>query len=103
MARAELTERADEACRLLRSLANRNRLAIVCTLAEGERSVGELETELGIRQPTLSQQLAALREDGLVKTRRDAKRVFYSLTDDRAAELVEALYAIFCGERPARG
>jgi ArsR family transcriptional regulator len=96
--RAELATRAGEVAELLRTLANRNRLMLVCTLVEGEYSVGQLEEMLGIRQPTLSQQLTVLREAGLVETRRDAKQIFYRLTAAKAARLVEALHQIFCTE-----
>ena len=96
--RAELATRAGEVAELLRTLANRNRLMLVCTLVEGEYAVGQLEEMLGIRQPTLSQQLTVLREAGLVETRRDAKQIFYRLTAAKAARLVEALHQIFCTE-----
>ena len=85
---------------LLKSLANPHRLMIVCTLVEGERAVSELERDLDIRQPSLSQHLASLREAGLVLGRREAKAVFYRLADARAARVVEALHEIFC--EPAR-
>ena len=81
---------------ILKSLANPHRLMIVCTLVEGERAVSELERELDIRQPSLSQHLASLREAGLVVGRREAKAVFYRLADARAARVVEALHEIFC-------
>ncbi|MBN9468717.1 MAG: helix-turn-helix transcriptional regulator [Bosea sp.] len=96
--RAELATKAGEVAELLRTLANRNRLMLVCTLVEGEYSVGQLEEMLGIRQPTLSQQLTVLREAGLVETRRDAKQIFYRLTAAKAARLVETLHQIFCTE-----
>lgn len=96
--RAELAARAGEVADLLRTLANRNRLMLVCTLVEGEYAVGQLEEMLAIRQPTLSQQLTVLREAGLVETRRDAKQIFYRLTAAKAARLVEALHMIFCNE-----
>jgi len=101
MTRAELSGRATEVASLLKTLANRNRLMIVCTLVEGEYAVGQIEEELGIRQPTLSQQLTILREAGIVATRREAKQIFYRLTEQKAAHLVEALHAIFCAEDPA--
>jgi DNA-binding transcriptional ArsR family regulator len=90
----------EPAADLLRSLANPQRLMIVCTLVEGERAVSELERELAIRQPSLSQHLASLREDGIISGRREAKAVFYRISDKRAALIVEALHAIFC--EPAR-
>lgn len=96
--RADMAARASEAADFLRILANQNRLMIVCTLVEGERSVSELESLLGIHQPTLSQQLGVLRDGGFVETRRDAKQIFYRLTEDRAARLVTVLYDIFCAD-----
>lgn len=84
-----------EASDLLKSIANPNRLSIVCMLLEGERSVTELETALAIRQPTLSQQLCALREAGVVACRREAKHVIYRVADQRAARLIGALRDIF--------
>jgi DNA-binding transcriptional ArsR family regulator len=83
---------------LMKSLANPNRLSIVCCLVNGEFSVSELEILLEIRQPTLSQQLAELREAGLVTTRRDAKQIFYNLTDARAGQMIAALEEIFCDD-----
>jgi DNA-binding transcriptional ArsR family regulator len=100
MKRADMAERAAEVSNLLKTLAHPARLMIVCTLVEGERSVGELETELGIHQPNLSQQLAVVREAGIVQTRRVSKQIFYRLTEAKAAQLVEALYTIFCAEEP---
>lgn len=92
--------RAEEAADFLKAIANPNRLLILCALAEGriERSVGDLEESLGVRQPTLSQQLARLREDGLVETRREGKSIFYRLNNPRAAILVMLLYDWFCRE-----
>lgn len=100
---AVMQERAGEAAGLLRTLANRNRLMLVCTLVEGEFSVGALEERLGIHQPTLSQQLTVLREAGIVVTRRLSKQIFYRLAEAKAAELVGALYAIFCADTPEGG
>lgn len=91
-----MTEKADEAAALLKAAANHNRLMILCTLIEGEHSVGQLEEMLGIRQPSLSQQLTVLREAGIVATRRDAKQIFYRLAEEKAVRLVMALYQIFC-------
>ena len=88
-----------DAVDLLKSLSNPSRLSIVCVLVHGERSVGELEDLLEIRQPSLSQQLAELREANIVTTRRVAKQVFYSLADNRASLLIAALEDIFCDEQ----
>lgn len=96
MTRAEMEGRATEVAELLKTLSHPARLMLACTLAEGEYSVGELEEALGIHQPTLSQQLGVLREAGIVETRRDAKQIFYRLAEARAAQLIEALYGIFC-------
>lgn len=93
----QLKEKAPQAAELLRQLANANRLLILCHLAEEERSVGQLEADLGIRQPALSQQLAELRQYGLVKTRRQSRSIYYSIADERAEAIMGMLYDIFCG------
>lgn len=94
---AEMAARAGEVAGLLKTLAHPARLQLACALAEGEYAVGELGERLGIRQPSLSQQLGALREAGVVATRREAKQIFYRLSQDKAARLIEALYGIYCG------
>ncbi len=81
---------------MLRVLANENRLLLLCQLSQGEKSVGELETLLGIRQPTLSQQLGVLRNEGLVQTRREGKQIIYRVVDARAQRLLETLYGLYC-------
>jgi DNA-binding transcriptional ArsR family regulator len=91
-------QKAEAASSLMKSLANPNRLMIACALLDGERSVGDLETDLGLRQPSLSQQLAELRESGVVEARREAKQVFYRISDQRAVALLATLHQIFCGE-----
>jgi DNA-binding transcriptional ArsR family regulator len=93
-------EKAEAASSFMKSLANPNRLMIACALLDGERSVGDLETDLGLRQPSLSQQLAELRESGIVEARREAKQVFYRISDQRAVALLATLHQIFCGEMP---
>ncbi|WP_320203499.1 sulfite-sensing transcriptional repressor BigR [Agrobacterium rosae] len=92
----EMAIKAGEVASLLKVLAHPVRLMLACALAEGEYSVGALEEKLGIHQPTLSQQLGILREAAVVETRREAKQIFYRLTEEKAAQLVQALYAIFC-------
>lgn len=87
--------RADQSAEFLKALANPNRLLILARLARDGASVGDLETELGIRQPTLSQQLAGLRDAGLVEARREAKQVFYRLHPTRAAEVTGVLNLLF--------
>lgn len=96
MAPAEMEARAGEVAGLLKTMAHPVRLMLACSLAEGEYSVGELEVKLGIHQPTLSQQLGVLREAGVVETRREAKQIFYRLTETKVSELIQALYVIFC-------
>ena len=87
---------AREASQLLRVMSNENRRLLLCQLSQGERSVGELEEMLGIRQPTLSQQLGVLRSEELVQTRRDGKQIFYRIADERAQQVLETLYRLYC-------
>lgn len=87
---------AEGATTLLRALANSDRLLLLCHLAQGERCVSELEVELGIQQPTLSQQLTVLRKQELVRTRRDGKRIYYAVADPNALAVLEMLYRLFC-------
>ncbi|MBN9074827.1 MAG: helix-turn-helix transcriptional regulator [Rhizobiales bacterium] len=98
----DMQGRADEVAALLKTMAHPARLMLACTLAEGEYSVGELEEKLGIHQPSLSQQLGVLREAGVVETRREAKQIFYRLTQQKAAQLIQALYAIYCDPEEQR-
>jgi len=91
---------AESAGELFKVLANPNRLMIVAMLAAGEFSVGDLENTLGIKQPTLSQQLAELRDTGLVEARREAKQVFYRLGDQRVLVLLHVLPGILQGILP---
>lgn len=84
------------ATRFLRTLGNPDRLLLLCQLAQGEKNVNELETLTGIRQPTLSQQLAVLREEKLVNTRREGKNVYYQIQSAIALEVMAVLYTHFC-------
>ncbi|TXN08379.1 winged helix-turn-helix transcriptional regulator [Methylobacterium sp. WL8] len=86
----------------LKVVANPNRLRILFFLAKGEHAVSQIEHELGIRQPTLSQQLGALREAEVVSTRRDHKVVYYRLTDPRMLALLSAMEDILVSSRPIR-
>lgn len=86
-----------EAAEILRLLAHPIRLLLLCEIAREECSVATLERTLGLRQPGLSQQLAELRQNGLVRTRRQARSVFYSIADPRIKTLLDCLYAVFCG------
>jgi DNA-binding transcriptional ArsR family regulator len=96
-----LMRNAREASDLLKALSHENRLLLLCLLAERERSVGELENILSLRQPTVSQQLARLRYDNLVSTRRDGKTVYYSIADENVRKIISVIYNIYC-EPPAR-
>jgi DNA-binding transcriptional ArsR family regulator len=92
---------ADEASALLKALANRHRLIIICQLLEKERSVGELAALLKIRDSTVSQHLALLRKDGLVTGRRDGQTIWYSIGSAPARELVRTLYRVYCAPASA--
>ena len=87
---------AGAATSLLKSLANRDRLLLLCQMTQGEFSVGSLETLTGIRQPTLSQQLTVLREEDLVATRREGKQVFYRIASQEALAVLQLLYTLYC-------
>jgi len=87
---------AHQASAVLGVLANENRLVLMCQLSQGERSVAQLEAALQIRQPTLSQQLAVLRAERLVRTRREGRNIFYSVADPRVMAVLETLYALYC-------
>lgn len=93
-----LRDNADEAERLLKSLANPDRLLLLCQLSQGELNVSELERKLGIHQPTLSQQLGVLRREGLVETRREGKMIFYRVNSGPALTVIGTLYQLFCTE-----
>ena len=92
----DLRTRAGEASKLMKALSNPRRLMILCELHKGERSVGNLEGVVGLRQSPLSQHLAKLRGDGLVKTRRDGQTIHYSLADARVRKLIALLYKLYC-------
>ena len=98
----ELNANAAEAARLLIALANKNRLAILCELIEGERSVGALVEAVGLTQSALSQHLAKLRVAGIVATRRDAQTIYYRLASAAAGRVMKTLADIYCGGRPRK-
>jgi ArsR family transcriptional regulator len=91
-----LHKSADEACKLLKTVGNRNRLLLLCRISQGEVCVSDLESALGIHQPTLSQQLAVLRKEGLVLARRDGKQIYYSLLSEAALGVMNVLYKSCC-------
>jgi DNA-binding transcriptional ArsR family regulator len=88
---------AGDATLLLRTLAHEDRLLLLCQLSQRELCVGEMEDQLGIRQPTLSQQLGVLRREGLVETRREGRNIYYRVADPKALTLLRTLYDLFCG------
>lgn len=92
----QLREHADEACALLKALANEDRLMLLCQMASARQNVGELEAATGIRQPTLSQQLAVLRQEGLVVTEKEGKYVYYRLANDNVVRIMRTLWEIYC-------
>jgi len=91
-----LRRSAKEAGRLMKALSNPDRLLLMCQLAQGELRVGELEEIVGIVQPTLSQQLSVLREDGLVSTRREGTAIYYRIDSEQALAVMAVLYEQFC-------
>ena len=93
----DLAPRAAEAEAFLKAMANRYRLMILCQLHQGEKSVTTLQGGVGLSQSALSQHLARLREDGLVKTRRESQTIFYSLATPNVSELIALLYRLYCG------
>lgn len=90
---------ARDASDFLKAMSHENRLLLLCLLCEKERSVGELETILALRQPTVSQQLARLRYDDLVTTRREGKTIYYSIANENVRRFVGVLYDMFCTSR----
>ena len=93
---AEMMRHARDASEFLKALAHEGRLVILCLLSERERSVTELESILDLRQPSVSQQLARLRADNLVQTRRDGKNIYYSLASEEARRTVAVVHDLFC-------
>ena len=92
----DLAANAAHAASFLKTLAHEGRLTILCHLASGEKSVGELETLMDIRQAAVSQMLARLRDEALVTTRRDGKTIYYSLSDSNTERMIGLLYELFC-------
>ncbi len=91
-----LEENARNAAELLRAMSNPSRLVILCRLAEGERSVGELERIVGLSQSGISQHLAVLRRQSVVTSRRVRQTVLYSLGSDEVAAVMATLHEVFC-------
>ncbi|RBI87744.1 transcriptional regulator [Rhodosalinus halophilus] len=98
-----MARNASEAAAYLKTLAHEGRLMVLCHLGSGEKSVGELEDLLGMRQAAVSQMLARLREEELVATRREGKTIYYRLADDSTRQVIGLLYSVFCkkADKPA--
>lgn len=94
---------ADEAAQLLKMLANGQRLRVLCLLAAGELSVGQINERIDLSQSALSQHLARLREEGLVTTRREAQTIYYMLANGQARHIIAALHEVYCGAPPKVG
>lgn len=94
----DLTEHSEAAAGFLKSLASPRRLAILCLLTEGEKSVGTLAAALDAREAAVSQHLAVLRREGLVKGRREGQTIYYSVADSTAREIIDVLHAAYCGK-----
>ena len=92
----DLRANAQKASELLKAMSNEKRLMILCYLANGEKAVGEMEKLVGLSQSALSQHLARLRRDGLVKTRRSSQTIYYSLAGGEAQAIMETLHGIYC-------
>lgn len=92
----QMAQSADRASALMKTLGHRDRLMILCQLADGEKSVGQVADLLEIPQSPLSQHLSRMRKEGLVETRREAQTIYYSLKSGEASRIVEVLYELFC-------
>lgn len=92
----ELKEHASKASRMLKTLSSESRLMILCVLEEKEYSVTELHQQIGLSQSALSQHLATLRREGMVKTRRESQVIFYSLSQSNTTRIIEVLSDLFC-------
>jgi len=99
---AQLTRKAGQAAELLTALANESRLAVLCELVDGERSVSALAKTVGLTQSALSQHLARLRAAGIVGTRREAQTIYYRLTSAPAVVVMQTLADIYCRRRRRR-
>ena len=94
---SDMQAHAADAAGLMKALGNESRLMVLCMLTEGEQSVSDLNDMIPLSQSALSQQLARLRQQGLVKTRRESQTIYYSLTDGPADRVIKLLHNIYCG------
>jgi DNA-binding transcriptional ArsR family regulator len=89
---------AQKASELMKTLGHKDRLMVLCHLSSGEKSVGELAALLEIPQSPLSQHLARMRKEHLVKTRREAQTIYYSVASGEAARIVSLMHELYCSE-----
>ncbi|RDK02191.1 ArsR/SmtB family transcription factor [Paraburkholderia lacunae] len=99
---AALRQSATKCCALLKAMAQEDRLMLLCQLIEGEHNVGELEEAVGLHQPSLSQHLGVLREEGLVSARREGKYMYYSLAGAEVLSIMQTLSSLYCGKVKGR-
>jgi len=92
----QMAQSASRASSLMKTLGHKDRLMILCHLADSEKSVGQIADLLEIPQSPLSQHLSRMRKEGLVQTRRDAQTIYYSLKSGEASRIIEVLYELFC-------
>ena len=97
--RKDMLAKARKAAGMLKALSHEGRLLILCLLADGERTVSEIEAIMDMTQAAVSQQLSRLRLEGLVIPRRDGKAIYYSLADDRPKQIMEVVYDLFCRDK----
>lgn len=93
---SQLRRQSQEVAAIIKQLSHPQRLLILCSLVEGEKSVGDIEDACGASQSAVSQFLKGMRLEGLIASRRDGKQVYYQIADKRILELIKSLYQIFC-------
>jgi len=94
----DMKQAAEEACVLMKTLSHPDRLMVLCQLKEGEKSVGEIATMVGIAQSPLSQHLSKMRLQGIVKNRREAQSIYYSLANPEVEKIIDLLYSMYCSD-----
>lgn len=93
-----MQEKADQAAAMLKSLAHPSRLLVLCALVDREHTAGELEQLVGLSQSAVSQHLAKLRKEGIVVTRRQSQKIFYSLSNDDVRRVLETMHTMYCAD-----
>ncbi len=94
----KMQQAAEQACVLMKTLSHPDRLMVLCQLKEGEKSVGEIAKMVGIAQSPLSQHLSKMRLQGIVKNRRSAQSIFYSLANEEVERIIDLLYSMYCSD-----